>query len=658
MESTGMQLTGRQRDALRSICDTFAPGDGDGMPSASALGADEVVAQLAGANPRAAERRQLAQLLSVWDTRAFGLMAGVGPRRFSSLNHDQREAVLRGLADSRLTPKRALFQALRIVTTLAYYGTPGPTGHSPAWDAIGYPGPLGTRPEAPPRPLDPIRVNQDTTLDCDVVVVGSGAGGGTAAGVLAAAGLDVVVLEAGEYYDDRDFDGGELSGLTRLYAPAPTVTAEGQVNLVAGSCLGGGTVVNFSTSFRTPDDVRAEWAALGTPAFATDEYGRSLDAVCDRLGVNSEHQVAAQRDVIMERGLRELDWHVDAMPRNVQGCDMGVDCGRCGFGCRLGAKQSVTKTWLSDAATAGARLVVGVRAKHITKGPTGGQASGVEAISASGHRLTVRSRAVVAACGAIQTPALLKRSGLGNENIGRHLRLHPVTVVQALMDEEVRGWEGGMQTRYSSEHRDLDGDGYGVIYETGPLNPSLLLPFMPWRSAVQHRERMQDISHVTGVAVILRDRDCGEVRVGRDGHATAHYRLSGRDAAHVQHGIEGAARILEAAGARIINSSHARLVEYRPGQSGSLQSFAASCDAEGYAPGRCAFGSFHIMGSARMGATPQTSAARPDGSTWDLPNVVVADASCFPTASGVNPMISIESIAHMNARALATVLSR
>jgi long-chain-alcohol oxidase len=650
-----MELTERQRASLQQICDTFAPGDGRDVPPASQLGADQVVAELAGANPRASEVKQLTQLLGLWDSRLIGLVGGAKGRPFSKLSQTQREQVLLSFGDSGLAAKRALFLALRTAAMVAYYGTAGPTGHSPVWDSIAYPGPLGPLATAPPRELSPIRPAADTTLDCDVVIVGSGAGGGTAAGVLSAAGLDVIVLEAGDYYDDRDFDGGELGAITRLYAAAPGVTAEGQVNLVAGSCLGGGTVVNYSTSFRTPEEVRAEWAAAGTPAFTTDDYGASLDAVCERLGVNLEHHTAAARDAVMERGLRELGWHVDAMPRNVRGCDMGIDCGRCGFGCRLGAKQSVAKTWLKDAATAGARLVVGVRTETIKHG--NGKATGVSGTSASGHKVTVNAKAVVVACGAIQTPALLGRSKLGNAHVGQHLHLHPVTVLSALMDEEVRGWEGSMQSRYSREHADLDGEGYGVIYETGPMNPSLVLPFIPWRSGQAHLERMQEMPQMTVIGVILRDKDGGQVKVRKDGHPTVHYKLSPRDIAHLKTGIDGASQILEQAGARRITSSHTKLIEYEPGRSGSREQFIDACNAEGYAPGRCTFGSFHIMGSARMGGSPKTSATNPQGALWDTPNVIVADGSSFPSASGVNPMISIESIAHMNARNLAAALS-
>ena len=158
--------------------------------------------------------------------------------------------------------------------------------------------------------------------------------------------------------------------------------------------------------------------------------------------------------------------------------------------------------------------------------------------------------------------------------------------------------------------------------------------------------------------MLLRDRDGGEVRVGRDGQPVVRYRLSEYDPAHVRTGVDGAAQILEAAGARRIFSSHSRRVAYEPGRSGSREQFMRDADACGYGPGRCTFFSFHIMGSARMGGSPATSACNPNGETWDVRDLVVCDGSAFPTASGVNPMISIEAIAHMNASRLAARLAR
>jgi long-chain-alcohol oxidase len=649
-----MSLDSRQRAALTAICDTFAPGDSTKIPSASAIGAVAIAEAMIDGLPRARDRKQLGTLFSQWDTRIAGLLLGTGGRRFSHLAPDAREKVLLGLGDSSSARKRVLFQALRGLATTTYLLAPGATGSSAVWEAIGYPGPLGTLPDAPRPKLKPVSPTTDTALECDVVVVGSGAGGGTAAAVLASAGLAVVVLERGGYYDDADFDGAESSGLRNLYASGPTGTAEGQVALVAGSCLGGGTVVNWTTSFPTPDEVRAEWATLGATQFADAEYSSAIEAVMNRLSVNRDHSVASARDAVLERGLRALGWHVDAMPRNVVGCDMGVECGRCGYGCRIGAKQSVTKTWLADAEAAGARLVVGtdVRSIEVQRG----RAVGVQGVTAAGHRVSVRARAVVVAAGAIQTPALLRRSGFAEPAIGRYLRLHPATAVWGVFDEEIRPWEGGLQTRYSREHSDLDGNGHGVIYETGPGNPAAIQGFLNWRGADAHLATMKELGHTTAVGVITRDRDSGSVTVGRDGEAVPRYRLSAFDAAHMQAGVEGAAMILAAAGARRVFSAHQSGAAYEPGRSGTYEEFVAACRGAGYEPGRCAIAALHIMGTARMGGDRKTSGTDPDGVTWEVPNVVVADASCFPTASGVNPMISIEAVAYMNAMRLAARL--
>jgi long-chain-alcohol oxidase len=646
-----VHLSPKQWRSLNAICDTFAPGS-NGAPSASQVGVPQTLIDAVAMNPREAERKQVAQLLSLWDTRVLTALGGGGFDRFSELPPERRERVLLSWCDSRLPQRRAAFQALRKGALLFYYIVPGENGgRSPVWDAIGYAGPLGKNEDAPPKAISVLDVNADTDLECDVCVIGSGAGGGTAAGVLAAAGLDVVGVEAGGYYDDGDFDGGEYEGYGRMYMyGGGAATHDQSVGLLAGSCLGGGTTVNYTTSFRTPDDVREEWASHGVPAFATDEYGASLDAVCERLGVNQEHNTESTREQVLHRGLSGLGWHVDSMPRNVRGCDQGENCGYCGFGCRLGAKQSTVKTWLADAHAAGTRVLVNTSAERVLV--DAGAARGVQARTGGGHRVTVRARAVVAACGAIHTPALLRRSGLRNENIGRHLRLHPATVIWGVFDEEVRPWEGTMQAIYSDEHRYMD-DGYGVKYETAAIHPSLLVNFSPWRGGREHARIMEALPHSVPVGVLLRDRDGGEVRVGRDGNPVVRYRLSDYDVAHMRKGADGAAQILEAAGAQHIFSSHSRLVSYEPGHSGGRQQFMRDADACGWDAGRCTYSSFHIMGSARMGGSPATSACNPRGETWDVRDLYVCDGSAFPTASGVNPMISIESIAHMNASALA-----
>ncbi|MFD3509353.1 GMC family oxidoreductase N-terminal domain-containing protein [Nocardia sp. NPDC058666] len=650
-----METTAEQRAALRMICETFVPGD-DSAPSAGEVGAVETILSILSRNPREAEQKQLAMLLGLWDSRAFGLLTGSGFRRFSSLAHGQREAALLRLGDSGLAPARAIFQALKQASLLSYNVSPGATGANPLWTAIGYPGPAGRLDSAPKPPLHPLHYTEATTLDCDVVVVGSGAGGGSAAAVLAEAGLDVVVLERGNYYDDQDFGDGELDALTRLYSPGPAATAEGQLTLVAGSCLGGGTVVNWSTCLPTPDAVRAQWADTGVPQFAEDEFGDALSVVQKRIGVTDQKSPLSARDGILERGARALGWDVDTLPRNVtDACDAGIECGRCGYGCRLGAKQSATKTWLADAAAHGARLVIDANVRTITV--NSGRAESVSALSSDGVEITVRARAVVVAAGAIQTPALLRRSGLGNKNIGKHLRLHPAAAVFGVFEEQIRPWEGALQARISREHADLDGNGYGVIYETGPMHPGLATGFMNWRGAAEFRTTMGAFARTSSIGVITRDRDSGTVSVDKTGEPIVKYRLSDYDANHLHTGIVGAASVLEAAGAQKIYSGHQAGVSFEPGNRGSLAQFDAACRTAGYGPGRCSMGALHIMGSARMGGTPALSATDPDGATWEVPNIVVADGSTFPTAPGVNPMVTIEAIGYMNAKRLAARLN-
>jgi len=522
---------------------------------------------------------------------------------------------------------------------------------SRVWKQFGYPGPLGAPQQSKPRALKPLIPEKDMELSCEVCIVGSGAGGSVAAAVLAGAGKDVIVLEAGGYYDDSDFDGAELGGFQRLYLEGGfAATADQSVGLLAGECLGGGTVINYCTSFRTPEDVRAEWAAAGVRWFTSEEYTGSLDAVCARLSVNLEHNRISAREKVLEHGLSALGWHAAKMPRNVVGCDQGKVCGYCGYGCSLGAKQSSTKTWLADAQAAGARLVTETRAQRVRI--EAGAATGVEARSRKGCRVTIRGKAVVVACGAIHTPALLLRSGLHNENIGRHLHLHPVSNVCGVFEEEISPWEGTMQAIYSDEHRYLTGN-YGVKYETTALQPVIAVAVLPWRGPEHYRSLLGKLSNMTAIGVLLRDRDGGRVTLDREGNPVAHYALSEFDRGHLRRGFIGAARILEAAGARLIFSPHAKWCAYEPSRNGSLTSFTQAMDAAGWDSGRLALFSFHIMGSARLGGSPKTSAINPDGEAWEARRLFVMDGSSFPSASGVNPMISIEAIARRNAMALA-----
>src|SRR5580692_6468341 len=254
-------------------------------------------------NPRSNAGKEFLQLLDLWDSPLHSLLTVGRLKSFSSLPQEDRIRSLLTWADSSIGKRRAAFQALRKAIGFLYVMLPGANGaRSRVWERLSYPGPLREKSNSLPRPLSVIVPDRELELSCEVCIVGSGAGGGTAAAVLAAAGKNVIVLEAGSYYDDADFDGAELGGFQRLYLEGGFAATEDQsVGLLAGECLGGGTVINYCTSFRTPDDVRAEWAAAGVPWFTSEEYTSSLDAVCRRLSVNLDHNRVSVREQVLER---------------------------------------------------------------------------------------------------------------------------------------------------------------------------------------------------------------------------------------------------------------------------------------------------------------------------------------------------------------------
>jgi choline dehydrogenase-like flavoprotein len=637
-----IELSEGARASLDAICDTFVPGE-NGLPSATDIHVPDVILGAMGANPSADVRDGFAGLIEGWDP------------EFAALPHDERERALLAWCDSDDVMQRAAFQALRKLTMVMYYSMPWQgDGPNPVDEAIGYPGPHGKLEDAPQKTIEPLEITEVTELDCDVVIVGSGAGGGTAAGVLAKAGLDVIVVEAGGYFSEEDFDGAELDGYVRLYLGGGGVpTPDQSIGLLAGFCLGGGTTVNYTWCFRPPDHVRRDWTErFGLDDWAGQDFDDSLDAVWARIGVNAENSMPSLRDERFRDGLAKLGWDSQVMQRNAIGCSEEI-CGQCHYGCPIGAKQSTLVTWLQDAYDAGARIVVNAPVEKVVI--ENGEAKGIEATTADGHKLTVRARAVAAAAGALNTPALLVRSGLDNPNVGKNLMIHPVLLVWAMFEQEVLPWTGVFGSTFCDEFLDM-GEGYGVKYMHASAHPSDLAVFAPWRSASEHSELMQSLRYTGGFGILQRARDAGEVVVGNDGLPAPIWHLSDFDRDVMRKGLDGMAQILEAGGARRMYTSHAGWVSYDPGNGGREQMLRAA-DDYGWGPAQVTLGSFHLMGTAHMGAERASTVCDPTGEAWDAKNLFVVDGAVLPTALGVNPMITIEAAAHKIARGMAAKLT-
>ncbi|HEX9761961.1 MAG TPA: GMC family oxidoreductase [Acidimicrobiia bacterium] len=647
------ELSSRDLYAFTAVVDTILPAvDGVGPAWVTpgedlglAAGLLGVFARL----PHDQDRKDLKLFLGLLNSAAGGLALFGKPAAFSRLGPKDRAVAFRRMLShpSGLIRKGAV--ALKTLSAFLWTATDDQSQRLPAWEAMGYPGADGPPPPMP-KPIATIEVGADTELRCDVVIVGSGAGGAVSAAVLAAAGLDVLVLEAGEYLNESDFTHLEADAYTRMYLDGNlNSTADGGMTVFAGATLGGGTVINYTTSLPTPDRIRQEWdrEAGFEGVFTGKRFSDSVMAVANRLEVNTDSE-PSPRDVLLEKGLRGMGWHVDALPRNTVGCT-NSDCGYCTMGCRIGAKRSMLATYLQDAASSGARVVTGARVEGVTTDAHG--ATGVVA-RVGEAALTVRASSVVLAAGGLNTPAILLRSGLGGPVAGLYLRLHPVTAVWARFEERVDPWMGGLQTRYSDQFADIDGRGYGFKLETAPLHPLFPAAFIGWEDGASFKRDILGLGHLGVAGVLLRDRDHGRVTIRKDGSPLWRYRLSGYDKGHIRIGVGKAAEVMAAAGATEVLASTVRAVRWRPA-SEPIEGFMAGVDAVGYGSHRTRYFTFHQMGSARMGADPERSVVDSANQAHDVPGLYVMDASCFPNASGVNPMLTIAAIAHRGASLLA-----
>jgi choline dehydrogenase-like flavoprotein len=651
-------LSELQLATLRTLVDTFAPEvAADDDPTGfwarkgSDLGVDVAIAQQLSSGVVPEDQVEgLRQLLDA--------LHGQG---FDDAPQEVREAIVHGFMDSDPAALGGL-SGLRALTFLLFYAIPDPaTGRNPNWDAIGYPGPRAVPPspdEAPKtipvtRPATP-----DLTLTADVVVVGSGSGGGVIAGKLAGAGKDVVVLEAGGYYNEADFNQLELWAYQNLYrAGGLAQTAEGQIALMTGSNLGGGSTVNWTNCLRTYDWVREEWERVhGLEGLGGAEYDRHLDEVSARIGVTDACSDANGPNQRVLDAAAKLGIDGRVITRNADPEKYDADlAGLMGFGDVTGAKLGTLKTYLQDAADAGARFVVDCRVDTVLV--EGGRAAGVtgtyRGADGTSARVTVHAPTVVVAAGALDTPALLLRSGIGGPAAGDYLRLHPATAVIGYYDEPQKGWWGAPQSALSMEYANIR-DGYGYLVETSHASPGVTGTSVPWATGAQHKADMARGSQASAMVFLIRDHGHGRVTVDGAGNPVHTYPFDDAvDLANFRHGLRTMAVMHEAAGAQEVLTLHRKPLRWERASGEAIADYAARVLAAPLSPFEHATFSLHHMGSARMGKDPKASVAGPFGELHDTPGVWIGDASAFPTASGTNPMLTTMALAHRTAEAIA-----
>ncbi|GAO13890.1 hypothetical protein UVI_02003940 [Ustilaginoidea virens] len=526
-------------------------------------------------------------------------------------------------------------------------------------------------------------------ISTDVVIVGSGCGGGVSAKNIAEAGHRVIVVDKGYYFPPTQLPMTQPAASHYLLdAGGAYFSDSNSTGVICGGSWGGGGTVNWSVCFRLEDHVRDEWAASGLPLFASSDFDDSMDRVWDFVGASKDAIRHNGRNQALLDGAQKLGWKGGAVEQNTAGKEHY--CGHCHLGCGSGEKRGPAVAWLPAAGKAGAEFMEGFAVDRVLFAEDGVTATGVEGLwtarGENGHlheatssrtqrRVVIKAKKVIVSGGSIWSPVILAKSGVMNRQVGRNLHLHPTNLVSAVFGtREMLSWEGGIITSYVSEFDNLDGKGHGAKLEPTCNVPYTTFAVQSWKDGVDAKVLALKYRHLGTFISLVRDRDTGRVYADPDkGTPRIDYTMSDFDRQHALEGVVALAKICYVTGATEIRPHYHHLAPFTPKDGGKRQAeLQAGEDPEftdadfaawirelrrvGNEPPVAISLSAHQMGSCRMSADEESGVVDMHGKVWGTSNLYVADASVFPSASGVNPMITTMALADWISRGVAREL--
>ncbi|HUR90090.1 MAG TPA: GMC family oxidoreductase [Ramlibacter sp.] len=496
-------------------------------------------------------------------------------------------------------------------------------------------------------------------ITCDIVIVGSGAGAGITAELLAKSGLKVVLVEEGPLKSSTDFHQREAQAYSALYQEsAARKTQDKAINILQGRCVGGSTTVNWTSSFRTPTETLEFWQSqYQLDSFDNDSLAPYFTQAELRLGIAPWLTPPNENNDLLRRGAAKLGIPAAAISRNVKGC---WNLGSCGMGCPTNAKQSMLVTTIPAALDRGAMLLVETRAQRFDIG--NGRVRFLECVAAKPNGAVSNAPATqifahhyVLSAGAINSPAVLLRSEAPDPHgrLGIRTFLHPVVLSAGVLPQEVRGWEGAPQSIYTDhflQTQAIDGP-MGFKLEAPPMHPVIFASTVPGFGEPQARA-LKEFAHTHVLLALLRDgfhaqSPGGEVKLRSDGSPLLDYPLNGYVMDGARRALLAMAEIQFAAGAREVLPVHELAHPYT-----SWEEARAAIAQLPMKALLTKFVSAHVMGGCAMAGSERLGVVRPDGVHWQLENLSVHDGSIFPTSIGANPQLSIYGIVNRMAQHL------
>lgn len=507
---------------------------------------------------------------------------------------------------------------------------------------------------------DAAQLEADTHFQADVAIIGTGAGGGTTAQILAEAGFRVILVEEGRLYHDPDFTMNEQKSYSRLYQEGMTrATADGAIAILQGRCVGGSTTVNWTSSFRTPEATLDHWKNQhGVQGCEPETLAPWFGNRENELNIQPWTTEPNRNNDVLRDGCQKLGWDWQTIPRNVKGC---WDLGYCGMGCPTNAKQSTLVTSVPASLRQGATLIHSLRADRLQHNQDRVEyleatALGTDGVAPTGQKVRIEADHFVVAASAIGSPGLLLRSQVPDphERVGRRTFLHPVNATVARMPELVEAYYGAPQSIYSDEFLWRDGvtGKPGFKLEVPPLHPVMAAAVLP-----DHGEAMaaqaNDFPRIQSVIALLRDgfnedSQGGTVTLRDDGSPQLHYPMSDSLWEGIRESWLRMAECQFAAGASAVRAVHM--------DSGYWSSWKEARQAIRDLPlgiHRARLFTAHQMGGCTMGENPRHSVVNSYGEHHHLTNLSVHDASIFPTSLGANPQLTVYALAARNSQRLA-----